>query len=794
MSMTSLFIRTASAAAVYGMALILLPAADAAGVHERYEPLPLTVAASVRKPIAGATAVSPGGQQIAFVVTNWRNQRPRPPGQEFFSSTGANGDAEGTAMGRELWLKDLQTGELVFLNDGTSESWAPSWSMDGAQLAFYSDRDGAARLWVWDRKTRTARLVCKDIVRPNAEGDRPVWLPDGRHLFTKFLPEGETIESLSQAIAHHFATPQLGTFSGEKDELSVEVIHSRTPYMPWPGTIVHLADLGVVDSATGSVRRFASRLRVKTVSVSPDGTHLLADIWSDEQGNRLPAAQTTLMPLADGVRLKHWSDAEMFTVRWSSDGSLVAFTISTLDPLQRHVIVNVRSLQVLDVARRLRTPPGNEPAFFSRDGRYVYMTGADSTLWQVGTQRSPSIVRLRVPQNILAQGFLPSSGSASGSEMWLGVKRGIGLAQTSYVAFDPRTGKIDSILWNNESGHRVDHPVLVPGSLNTAFFRTERNGFPDLYLYRRDVRRTERLTDLNPQYDAYAPGKTISIEWQWAGVKQQGRLLLPAGYREGRRYPLLVEVYPSMARGVPLKPGTELFPAKSKPAEDWQVLATRGFAVLRMSPRFFPPSGEKGVLADSIYSSTMAAVDAVIDMGVADPDRLAVTGESQGGYGVRVLITRTDRFKAAISNVGLGGDLFAQYVELRGDGSLADPDRGALLNGDAWQKRDEWIANSPLYFYDKVNTPLIVQVGMNDPIGFTGYEAFAALKLLGKEAILLRYYGEGHWLSGYSNTLDFWQRRLEFLTRHLDLATDGQGAVVFDGDRARARAAGSPSK
>jgi hypothetical protein len=71
---------------------------------------------------------------------------------------------------------------------GWGTCWGPCWSPDGRRLAFYSDRDGAPRLWLWDRATGAARRACAHpaVIRFGLEGPR--WLPDGRRLAVKLRP------------------------------------------------------------------------------------------------------------------------------------------------------------------------------------------------------------------------------------------------------------------------------------------------------------------------------------------------------------------------------------------------------------------------------------------------------------------------------------------------------------------------------------------------------------------------------------------------------------------------------
>ena len=91
------------------------------------------------------------------------------------------------------------------------------------------------------------------------------------------------------------------------------------------------------------------------------------------------------------------------------------------------------------------------------------------------------------------------------------------------------------------------------------------------------------------------------------------------------------------------------------PALNMQMLATRGYAVLQPDV----PTG-KGTIMQDLMKSVMPAIDRAVALGFTDPDRLAVTGQSAGGYATLALVAQTTRFKAAIMNAGFG-DLTAFY-------------------------------------------------------------------------------------------------------------------------------------
>jgi len=157
-------------------------------------------------------------------------------------------------------------------------------------------------------------------------------------------------------------------------------------------------------------------------------------------------------------------------------------------------------------------------------------------------------------------------------------------------------------------------------------------------------------------------------------------------------------------------------------------------------------------------------------MGLADPNRLGVMGESYGGYSVLALIVQAQRFKAAIDYAGHASTI-SQYLVMNKDGSRSfaiawnEEGRGGL-GGTLWQYRDKYIENSPLFFFDRVTTPLLIVHGDQD-WPFLADEAFVALRRLGKEVVYAKYEGEGHAIIRYKNQVDYLPRMITWFDNHL---------------------------
>lgn len=216
---------------------------------------------------------------------------------------------------------------------------------------------------------------------------------------------------------------------------------------------------------------------------------------------------------------------------------------------------------------------------------------------------------------------------------------------------------------------------------------------------------------------------------------------------------------------------------------DPRALAAHGYAVLTPSlpvPRAAPREPVSG-LADRVLAIVDAAARAPATAGAFDPERLAIWGHSYGGYTALAVISQTSRFKAAVAENGFY-DLVAQWSglsaphrALQEDGVRSNAAAGHIedaqgrMGGPPWQDPARFARNSPLLQADRIETPVLLVHGDQDSvIGLHQAEAmFSALYRQGKDAILLTYWGEGHFISSPENVRDLYARTFEFLDRHL---------------------------
>jgi dipeptidyl aminopeptidase/acylaminoacyl peptidase len=216
-----------------------------------------------------------------------------------------------------------------------------------------------------------------------------------------------------------------------------------------------------------------------------------------------------------------------------------------------------------------------------------------------------------------------------------------------------------------------------------------------------------------------------------------------------------------------------------------RMLLGHGYAVL--TPSLPKPAGTNeplaGMGARLLQVVDQAAKDPVT-AGAFDPQRLAIWGYSYGGYTVMAALGQTDRFKAGVEIAGIS-DLVVHWGQLAGAPGVAPEEKPwsiSTANGaesaqgsmglPPWADPARYVRNSPLFYADRIATPLLMVRGDQDPLPITqGDLMFSALVRQNKDAILVTYRGETHQILSPGNVRDLWRRAFAFLDAHLGPAT-----------------------
>jgi dipeptidyl aminopeptidase/acylaminoacyl peptidase len=208
------------------------------------------------------------------------------------------------------------------------------------------------------------------------------------------------------------------------------------------------------------------------------------------------------------------------------------------------------------------------------------------------------------------------------------------------------------------------------------------------------------------------------------------------------------------------------------------LLASRGYAVLFPSMPLAPRGAKSDPMID-IPKGVMPAIDRAIEVGIADSDRVGVMGASYGGYATYALVTNTRRFKAAVSWAGLTnlvslyGIIPANYrAGPDAHVPLAAPEQAESgqerMGAPPWDDLWRYLKNSPIYYVDRIETPILMIHGDVDIVPIEqDEELFTSLFRLRKRARLVRYWGEWHAIESPANIRDMWTRVFDWFDHYL---------------------------
>ena len=278
------------------------------------------------------------------------------------------------------------------------------------------------------------------------------------------------------------------------------------------------------------------------------------------------------------------------------------------------------------------------------------------------------------------------------------------------------------------------------------------------------------ITNLNPWLADRALPKSELVSYRDVdGKVLYGVLRYPVNYVAGRKYPVIFELYETFFDNG--------FNARAT------FLTNAGYAHFQPSVNLVV--GRPG---ESWVKGVTTAANKLIDMGIADPDRLGVQGTSYGGYATVLLLTQTDRFKSAI-NISGKVDMISFYTDSPrlGVRNIHAPERSQdRIGGTLWEYPERYLEHSAILQADRIRTPLLNITGDQDPNvpASQSREIYYALRRLGREVEWVRYVNGGHRPpNSAAEAADFETRMLAWHDKHLKAEEAAKPLAAKDRER-----------
>lgn len=584
-----------------------------------------------------------------------------------------------------VWIVDTDGDDHRPLTSGNANSSSPRWSPSGDRLLYVSSSDGSSQLYLrWMDTGQTAK-----ITNLTQSPGGVSWSPDG-----KWIAFSMTVPEKSKPFAEMPPKPKGAEWAKPPKVIDRLIYRADGAGFLKPG----FRHLFVVPAEGGSPRQLTSGRfnHGARPEWTPDGKALIFSAnrhedWEYEPNN----SEIYEIGVADGeIRALTDRLGPDFSPAVSPDGKRIVY-VGFDDRYQGY---QVRGLYVM-----------------KRDG-----TGSR----QLAAKLDRSVAAPRwVDDDTIVFRYDDEGNGKIGVADLLGPARtvaanvgGVSLGRPYASGQFSNRGSLVAYTWNDPS-----RPAEV------AVVDAGRSGEPVV------------LTALND--DLFGHKDLAEVEELWwksshDGRDVQGWVAKPPGFDPDEKYPLILEIH-----GGPFANYGDRF------AAEVQLFAAAGYVVFYANPRGSTSYGEEfGNLIHhdypgNDYDDLMSGVDALLEKGYVDPERLFVTGGSGGGVLTAWIVGKTDRFRAAVSakpvinwySFVLTADSYNFFYKY-------------WFPGFPWDHPDEYLRRSPLSLAGNVSTPTMLLTGEVDyrtPMS-ESEQFYQALKLRKVDTALVRVPGASH--------------------------------------------------
>ncbi|GLS82962.1 S9 family peptidase [Paraferrimonas haliotis] len=312
--------------------------------------------------------------------------------------------------------------------------------------------------------------------------------------------------------------------------------------------------------------------------------------------------------------------------------------------------------------------------------------------------------------------------------------------------------------------YKIDKVIRAKDVDTVLFTKENYQTFPDYFLASKgNIAQATKVTDLGKQTAKFAWGSPQLVRWMNGdGRELDGALFLPPGYKKGDKVPVMVYYYRFMSQRLTEFP--KMF-VNHRPNFAWYN--ANGYAVFLPDIRF-----EVGYPGQSAVDSLVSGVQKIIEMGIADPDKIGVHGHSWSGYQTAFAVTQTHIFKAAVSGAPVS-NMTSAYSGIRHGTGLARQfqyEAGQSRIGPTLYKQPfKYWENSPIAHVERIKTPMLIMFGdVDDAVPWEqGIELYMAMRRTGKDVIMLQYQDEPHHLKKYPNKVDYSIRMKQYFDHYL---------------------------
>ena len=664
-----------------------------------------------------------------------------------------------------------------------------TWTKDKSKLAFLSkpgereDQDvRGCSLWIWDGdsgksiQAASAEKALEGWLIP--EKNRISWSRDGKRLFFGFKPE-EFHEEEKPEKEEEKAEEQIDLFDVEKilEEREVDVWHWNDPLINpnqkimWP-RLKDRTYAAVYHLDSRRMKPLADREMPEVrIEENPDFALGVSDIpYLKERTWYGGLNDIYLVNIRDGSRKKVASRLEdRFSI--SPDGRYIIYYKD-----EHWYLYDGNTGSSRNLTEKLEVPffdedhdyPSKVPSYgyagWVKDDKAVLVYDKFD-IWQFSTKTGQALnltggkgrkadITFRVLRLDREKDFFDDKENL--------LLSGFHNGQKHYGFFSCRVGNagVEKLL---EEKKRFRFLAKAKEADVLMYTRESYQEYPDIWVSDRKFTSPKKVTDVNPQVSDFAWGSAELVEWNSVdGIPLQGVLIKPGNYEPGKRYPVVVYFYRFFSQRL-----HEFNQVVINHRPCFPFYASNGYAVFLPDIRF--DVGHPGYAATKCL---VPGVQKLIDLGIADPDAIGLHGHSWSGYQAAFVITQTNIFACAVAGAPVS-NMTSAYSGIRWGSGLARQFQyeksQSRIGGSLWEFPERYIENSPVFFADRIQTPLLIQFGDEDGAvpWYQGIELYLAMRRLGKDCVFLQYRKEPHHLQKYANKVDYTIKMMQYFDHYL---------------------------
>jgi len=673
----------------------------------------------------------------------------------------------------------------------------PYWSADGKRFAFANTAKDSVELWIGDAATGALRKVPGLRLNPMLDGELQ-WMPDHRALLVKAVPDhlgappAEPLASIGPSIQ------ETGSGKGESSTYetrdTLKDKHDEDLFDYYAASQVEL-----VDATTLAVTRVGKQGNIADVDPAPDGQHLLVstihkpysyvttaerfprevEVWTLGKRGAVTSAAIASIPLADrvpvagvptGPRDFSWRSNDPATLVWAEalDGGDWKVKVPQRDKvmLQKAPF----TAPATEIARTEQRFVGfgwtekRDVALLdeydeNRHWRHTTLVDVDNpqaaarVLWDLSSDEqyaNPGSPVYRVQPDgqylIRMQGdaiYLAGNGASPDGDRPFLDRFDLVTRKSERLFRSDRDSLERFVAFTGSNGDRFLTWHQSPSSPPNAYLRTlagaaSANAPAGEAMFQSERVAVTHIPDPTPAVRAIK--KRLVTYKRADGVDLSFTLYTPPGYVEGTRVPTILYAYPLDFADASKAGQVTGSQATFTRLRQYQLLLLAGYAIIDRAS--FPVIGDPKKAYDDylpqLVADAKAAVDEAVRLGVADPDRIGVTGHSHGALMTVNLIAHSDLFRAGVATSGSYNKTLTPF-------GFQNEKRSV------WEAPQVYQTVSPFFSADKIKLPLLIMHGEDDANPGTtplqSQKLFEAIRGNGGTTRLVMLPHEPHWYS-----------------------------------------------